>query len=183
MGNFFSVRIQDIPREGLQLETEWKAETLDDMLEEKTRIGHICSPLHLEVSFSPTGDKVILEGACAVEMQLTCVRCLDDFKWPLQNRFRYLLWPQLKASVSKEKELQQDDLEVFYFEGEYIDLRPLVREQIYLNLPQYPHCKEDCLGMCSRCGENLNTTPCACPQDSRRQSPFSVLQNLKDKTD
>jgi uncharacterized protein len=49
------------------------------------------------------------------------------------------------------------------YEGDTIDLTPLVHEQAILALPTRPLCGEGCRGLCPRCGANLNAGPCGCP--------------------
>lgn len=43
-----------------------------------------------------------------------------------------------------------------------IDLRPAVREELLLAAPQWVLCREDCRGLCPRCGKDLNAGPCGC---------------------
>ncbi len=43
-----------------------------------------------------------------------------------------------------------------------IDLADAVREEIFLAMPQFVECRPDCLGLCPRCGANLNDGPCGC---------------------
>ena len=74
------------------------------------------------------------------------------------------------------------DIEVAYYkEGEPVDLRPLIAEQIYLKAPQYPYCQDSCKGLCVQCGANLNEQTCSCAGrlKSETLSPFSVLKKLK----
>ncbi|HVV87748.1 MAG TPA: DUF177 domain-containing protein [Kofleriaceae bacterium] len=74
-------------------------------------------------------------------------------------------------------ELATDDLDVFGYTGEVVDLEPLVREQFILAVPFAPLCKEDCAGLCPQCGVDRNVETCACekPIDPR----FAALQGLK----
>ncbi len=44
-----------------------------------------------------------------------------------------------------------------------IDVTPAVREEVILAVPRYVLCREDCRGLCPRCGQNLNAGPCGCP--------------------
>jgi uncharacterized protein len=50
-----------------------------------------------------------------------------------------------------------------------LDLRPAVREEWLLAVPAFSVCREDCKGLCPRCGADLNEGPCDCPEttDSR----------------
>jgi uncharacterized protein len=74
-------------------------------------------------------------------------------------------------------ELATDDLDVFPYTGDVIDLEPLVREQFVLSIPYAPLCKEDCRGLCPQCGIDRNVASCECaaPIDPR----FAALQGLK----
>jgi uncharacterized protein len=61
-----------------------------------------------------------------------------------------------------------------------IDLRPAVREELALAAPSWVVCREECPGLCPRCGRDLNAGPCGCPPapDSGR---WPALAALKDK--
>ena len=74
-------------------------------------------------------------------------------------------------------ELATDDLDVYPYTGDVIDLEPLVREQFVLAVPYAPLCKDDCRGLCPQCGVDRNVTACECekPIDPR----FAALQGLK----
>jgi uncharacterized protein len=48
------------------------------------------------------------------------------------------------------------------YAGKDIDLDPIFREQILLALPSYPVCREECRGLCTVCGTNLNEKECGC---------------------
>ena len=181
MTKIFTIRVDDIPHEGLHLTTVWDSSSLVDILEAQTEPFTVSSPLELDISFSRSGSKIILEGSYTLQLQLSCARCLAEFPLPLAESFRYLLCPRSKDTSGKTGQGAGEDFEVVYYEGDHIDLRPLVREQIYLNMPGYPHCTENCKGLCPQCGANLNEAPCSCAARSANgnASPFSVLQKTK----
>lgn len=184
MGAFYSVRIDDIPHDGFRLATKWNAAALEEILGDTGGAFHIAEPLDLEVQFHVSGTQVILEGFFKTGLEIACVRCLKEFFLPLEIRFRYVFWPLPKEIPAEEKELRSDELEVQYYkQGEPLDLRPLIAEQIYLHVPQYPHCADSCRGLCALCGANLNEAACSCSDGfrSRDASPFSVLKQLKKK--
>ena len=74
-------------------------------------------------------------------------------------------------------EVAEEDLDVFPFDGERIDLEPLFREQFVLAVPYAPLCREDCKGLCPQCGIDRNTGTCTCekPIDPR----LAALKGLK----
>ena len=71
-----------------------------------------------------------------------------------------------------------EDEETYPFTGDELDLEPLARDAVLLELPLAPLCSEDCKGLCPQCGANWNVTTCACvaPGDPR----WSVLDTLRD---
>ena len=70
------------------------------------------------------------------------------------------------------------DEEAYPLAGDELDLEPLARDAVLLELPLAPLCAEDCRGLCPTCGANRNTEPCACPRpvDPR----WSALDALRD---
>ncbi len=74
-------------------------------------------------------------------------------------------------------EVADGDIDTFPFDGETLDLEPLLREQFVLAIPYSPLCREDCKGLCPQCGIDRNTGTCACekPIDPR----LAALKGLK----
>ena len=64
-----------------------------------------------------------------------------------------------------------------------LDLTPYIESALRLSAPAMPLCREDCKGLCSRCGANLNIETCNCAevaeQEALDDSPFAVLKGLK----
>jgi len=107
----------------------------------------------------------------------TCARCAEDYTFHLDTPFTFVLAPRATDAEGGDPELAADDLAFSFFEGEEIDLSPLVHEQTILALPTRPLCREDCRGLCPRCGANLNSGPCGCPADTP-DPRLSVLRTL-----
>jgi uncharacterized protein len=81
------------------------------------------------------------------------------------------------ATAEDGAEVAEGDLDLFPFDGDKIDLEPLMREQFVLAIPYAPLCKEDCKGLCPQCGIDRNTASCTCekPIDPR----LAALKGLK----
>jgi len=58
-------------------------------------------------------------------------------------------------------------MDVYYFEGDEIDLDPFIYEEVLLDMPSRPVCSEDCKGLCGICGKNRNFEACDCHETSR----------------
>lgn len=108
---------------------------------------------------------------------MDCSRCLEVARLPVNALFKYVLTP-VQAEQPEEKELSAEDLDVVYYQDDLIDLDPLIAEQIMLQIPMKVTCREDCTGLCPRCGINLNTGSCQC-HEKRIDSRLAVLKKLK----
>jgi uncharacterized protein len=75
-------------------------------------------------------------------------------------------------------ELQAEDLILSAYEGDAVDLDEVVREQLLLALPSRHLCREDCQGLCQKCGANLNDGHCSCEQ-GEVDPRWAALANLK----
>ncbi|NIO05105.1 MAG: DUF177 domain-containing protein, partial [Proteobacteria bacterium] len=77
-------------------------------------------------------------------------------------------------------ELESSDLKAGFFSGDEVDLSGLIREQILLGIPYKALCHEECKGLCSQCGINLNEGNCGCERKVG-DSAFKVLKDLQIK--
>ena len=53
-----------------------------------------------------------------------------------------------------------------------------IRDALTLELPLRVLCKEDCKGLCPKCGVNLNTGSCSCPKGTGKPNPFEALKSI-----
>jgi uncharacterized protein len=111
------------------------------------------------------GEQVRLRGEIRTEVELLCDRCAAPERRPLAVEFDTSFIPQEVEAVKAENvELAAEDLILSAYEGDAVDLDELVREQILLALPSRHLCREDCKGLCQKCGANLNAGHCSCEQ-------------------
>jgi uncharacterized protein len=108
--------------------------------------------------------QVKLQGSLDTE----CVRCLNPFSQFLTPEFTEL-YAFTRNSIT--------DSGLLLPENHQIDLSPLVREYMLLELPINPVCRPDCKGLCPVCGNNLNENTCV-HDDSMIDPRLSVLKNL-----
>jgi len=111
------------------------------------------------------GEEVRLRGKILTEVELLCDRCAAPRRAPLEVEFDTRFIPQSKAAGETDNvELLTEDMGLAAYEGDAVDLDELVREQILLALPSRNLCREDCKGLCQKCGANLNAGQCSCEQ-------------------
>jgi len=138
----------------------------------------IVAPVELEFDIHKDKDKFRLVGRMRTELELTCSRCVEPYRFPIDAEFDQRYLPSSEASTEAEREVEEDDLETSYYADDQIDLSELMREQFCLALPMKPLCREDCKGLCAQCGTNLNTGTCDCApvwEDPR----LAALKQLK----
>jgi uncharacterized protein len=116
-------------------------------------------PVHLRLKLSVVNRRFIAMGSYDTCLSMECHRCLGRYEYPVSSTD--YIWEQ-------PVRLSGDEI---------IDLTEGIREEIILNLPLKNLCSEDCLGLCPRCGKNLNEGPCGCPQ-AEPPSTFSELDTL-----
>jgi uncharacterized protein len=107
-----------------------------------------------------TGDLVAVRGRIRSAAHLECVRCLRSFDLPVTTDLTVVA-DRAGGRSRLEKDLEADDHMKFH-DGRQLDLREEAREALLLELPITPHCREDCRGLCPRCGADLNDGPCGC---------------------
>jgi uncharacterized protein len=171
--------IDEITEEGLQLAWDEEVPGVMAYLASLSRIDFAFErPLHTEAKVLKIGQSFFLNGKVETTLRLTCVRCLNDFSFPISSSFDLTLSPLKKALAEEEVELKEGDMESNFFEGGQIHLSEIACEQVFLEIPYKPLCREDCRGLCPVCGKDLNLSACHCvPENSK--SAFSALKNLK----
>ncbi len=120
----------------------------------------------VRVTRTPQG--LLAEVKLSATTQADCVRCLEPFTQPLAADFSEL-YAFDKRSVTESG--------LILPENGHINLAPVLREFMILDIPIRPLCREDCKGLCSECGTNLNLSSCE-HSISNGSSSFDSLQSL-----
>jgi len=118
-----------------------------------------------------TPQGILLQVAFQALIDLECVRCLTDFQQMLKIDFT-----ELYAFSQR----YVTDSGLLMPETGIIDLAPVLREYILLEIPISPLCRPDCKGLCPVCGNNLNESTCTHDDDSG-DPRLALLKSLLDK--
>ena len=125
--------------------------------------ARLVSDATVQGSATRKGEEVRLRGTIKTEVELLCDRCAAPQTTPFAVEFDTSFIPQEVEAVKAENvELQAEDLILSAYEGDAVDLDEIVREQILLALPSRHLCREDCKGLCQKCGADLNAGECSC---------------------
>lgn len=154
----------------------WMGEVLTQVEAQGYRLE---SPIAANVRLTKLEPDYYMKGQLAFDVQQTCARCAEMFKLPIKHQFDVALAHINNVKVRKvELAEESEELDINFFEGNEIDLSPIIKEQFFLSIPYQSLCNEACKGICQHCGQNLNLKTCAC-DGSLVPKPFSVLKDLK----
>ena len=154
------IDLTNIPSEGKYIKFNITPEWWESDFGNDHIIG-LSGPLSGWIKVYLTGKKVTVEGVLSTSLKLRCDRCLAPYDRDLSTNFRVFL--SLRPYKGKlDIELSEDDLDINFIDGRYLDSDQIIREQIALNIPMKAICSVDCKGLCPVCGCNLNIETCSC---------------------
>ena len=132
----------------------------------------VSEPVKAEGMVRNTAGVLVMTGRITTCIHGTCDRCATEFD-------REIDFPLDVILVSEMANEENEDERVFPLEGDIADLDDIVRTVFVLNLDSKLLCKEDCAGLCCRCGKNLNDGPCNCQKELDPR--FAALKQLLEK--
>ena len=132
----------------------------------------VSEPVKAEGMVRNTAGVLVMTGAITTCIHGTCDRCASPFDREIDLPINVVL-------VTEMANEENEDEWVFPLEGDSADLDDIVRTVFVLNLDSKLLCKEDCKGLCHRCGKNLNEGPCNCQKELDPR--FAALKQLLEK--
>ena len=116
----------------------------------------------LSLTITNTGKKVLkIEAKGRITVNIPCDKCLKDVPTEFDIDFEQ----EIDMQASKEDRIKDLD-EINYVTGCSLDVEQLVHNEILIHWPLRVLCKEDCRGICPKCGKDLNEGSCECDQTS-----------------
>lgn len=120
--------------------------------------------------FDAIPEGILVTGGATAIAHHQCARCLVRWDAPVEVNFTELF--------TRHSQADWPDWDQYRVSSDgWIDLEPLVHDEIALSLPPAPLCREDCAGLCPICGADLNMGSCAGHGDES-SSPFAALKQL-----
>ncbi|MCK5011872.1 MAG: DUF177 domain-containing protein [Deltaproteobacteria bacterium] len=177
--NDLKIRLDEIEESGYRLSCSRNKDWVNNIFKDiqNTDFTSI-DEISIQIEVFRVGKDVFLKGLFNTTVRTSCVKCLDSFDLPIEAIFHYNLCAADEKELLPEKEINKADLDLSCYQGDSIDVVPLLREQIILNVPSYPLCQEACKGICPQCGLNLNHSLCQCDKKEVTSSRFEILKEL-----
>lgn len=116
------------------------------------------NPFSYQLDLTLVNDSVLVRGTLVTVLRRRCDRCLVYYDQPVQI----------------------DDVCYFFknSDADAIDLTDPIREDILLGFPQRSVCRDDCEGLCGRCGQNLNSRDCGCRPEAEPEALWQALDKV-----
>lgn len=137
----------------------------------------VLAPVRGHLRFIRDDAGVLVEGRLATTIAMDCARCLApvsvELEFELSESFRPTVFlpggPPLEPAAERDEATEIDALHE-------LDLSEVVRQAVLLAAPLHPLCRENCAGLCPRCGQDWNMGPCACePEPDPRWGALHTL--------
>lgn len=126
------------------------------------------SAIEVDLVCESLSDGIVVHGKVTATFHGECRRCLAS------------MVGRIEADVHELYQVALTDPDAFLIEGDIVDLAPMIRETVLLELPDAPLCRPDCAGLCPTCGRELDQGSCTCPTDTV-DTRWSVLDALRDQ--
>jgi uncharacterized protein len=154
-------------RELLESPGVQKPIAFSEPIELESGLAKIDGDLGLDLTLEAIEGGVLVRGEMSGSYTGSCRRCLK----PLDGSF------DVRASELYRSEGAEVWGEGYAVKDSKVDLEPMIRDTVGLALPLNPLCREDCAGICPRCGADRNDGPCGCVDEP--DSRWSALGELK----
>ncbi len=113
----------------------------------------LLEPVRGQFMISNLGAGYRLNGTFGTRVSQPCARCMEPVKENVEFEIDEMYLP------SGQEESDQED--VFVLNSEVLDVTDVVRQNLLMEVKEFPLCTADCKGLCPVCGANLNTTACS----------------------
>ncbi len=137
-------------------------------------------PLHVYGEITNTAGYMRMCLAASIPYAVPCARCLEEVNGTFSFRFEKTVAPANLLTNIREEDA--DDY-VIVHDG-FLDVDEELLEMLELDFPSKILCRDDCAGLCPKCGKNLNEGDCNCPKkeiDPRLAPLANLLDKYKDK--
>lgn len=129
------------------------------------------------IRFANEGSqRLLIQGETELTIAIPCDRCLET----TSQVFRLTMDKEIDLTNERD-EMRMEEMD--FMAGTSLDVDQLIFGEILVSWPMKVLCREDCKGICKRCGANLNLTECQCPKaelDPRMAAIQDVFNKFKE---
>lgn len=174
----FWIQLDEVPQAGLSIDMDLPIDW------QNAALGPIYGPgdgrPHVRIRALRNADQLSIQGEVDLSTKCQCSRCAEPLEKDFHFRVAALFIPAAETDLTPEDDLllQEPDLQICDYEARTFSIEQPFIEAAVMNVPAYPLCTEDCKGLCSGCGANLNVEKCSC--ETKGSDPrWAPLAGLK----
>jgi uncharacterized protein len=173
-GRFMKIEIKEILK---QIGSKKKVASRESI--ELKEIGQ-WPPVDVDLEITNAQTRIIVKGRLATSVELSCGRCAEKYLENIDIAIHEEFLPEGSPELEPKPDLSLNDLSVFVYKDETLDLGEIIRQNIISAFPIKPLCNSDCKGLCGTCGENLNKSQCDCSTETIDPRLSSLLKFKKE---
>lgn len=132
---------------------------------------YFSNPLRMDLLLTNDDGLLKLKGRFQGNILIACSRCLETFDLPVEDEIDEIYYNKYQQNAKSNEEW------IPFAGGDVLDITPEVIKALISSLPMKLICRHDCLGLCQKCGINLNISSCDCLR-SEIDSRMLILKNL-----
>ena len=171
------IPFSEIPEHGVHVSISDQSWLPEEMLD---KAGRVSAEVQLT---KKSEDRIEVQGKLQATFRLACDRCLAEYEYPLGITLQLIVELPESDRHWRVQDLEGtgSELDILQVAEPIVDLEDILRQQIYLGLPAKQLCRENCPGLCTHCGKNLNEGQCGCHENRAAGTPFAVLASYRKK--
>ena len=159
---------------GAREKYELTTDTFDFMVPD----WHLSKPLAISLEAVNEGQFIQLSGTVKATVTGACSRCLDAVTQTVEAQIAEQLLYAKDAALYNHLAVGELEEQFYLYHNDHFEITEIVRESILAMLPMKILCRDDCRGLCLKCGQNLNRGQCDC--DTTEIDPrLAILAKLK----
>jgi len=164
IGNILS--LSDGESEKVALDCEIEGLDCPDIIpKDQVKITGSIKATKIKNQTMPDGRQVLIEITGAFRTFALCSRCLTETK--VMGKFTT---EDIVSFFPQDNQLP--------IEGDRVNIYPVLRDAVILEIPTRILCRGSCRGLCLVCGKNRNLGLCRCQQEKNSENPFYKLKSL-----
>lgn len=174
------INLEDIPKDGLELDFSLEENSLLPVLQHLSQSvrASVDQRIAGHVQILRSGEDVFFLGTVTGTLHLQCSRCLADFDSEKEVTFNTVVRSRGEEAVSEKDEEEREE-DVFFIEGLEFDPADIIVQELILEIPMKPLCRDECPGLCPKCGALKGS--CSCREEDRTDPRWEALERLKEK--
>jgi uncharacterized protein len=180
------ITVLDLEREPLEYDISLEPGAIE-FTSEVTQLDPLAAGGRADLLEEHRGPREIVQdirvrGSYRGRFSVPCARCIDPVEHTLAGEYDLIFRPIGVDGEVTEHSIGASETEIGYYENGSLALEDVLREQVLLSLPARTLCRDDCKGLCPRCGGNQNVEPCTCdeaPADPRWSALSALASRMK----